>query len=717
MSMRKKTRQLILAAGAGEIGRIMKAERRSIALDHPHSIVARAGRTGTSVVVNDVTQSLDFLPNPLLPNTRAELAVPLMVGQRLYGVLDVQSSEVDHFTDQDRQIKTILGSQIAVALQNAETFQQMQAEHALAADRLKTAHVLNRITTEIRDAENEERLFEIILTELLNTLGSDNAVFSRYNAQADTWTGYVGAGAGMTSAQAKGFTAPGGDYPHGIEAITSKTVIAIDNASVYADFSPRYLKEGDTGIKSVLVIPVLSDESVFGAIFLNFTTNAHLFTEDERLFAHSVTDQLNLGLERRKAEEALDQRAIALATVAQVSAAMTQILDLDELLDQVVTLTNDQFELYHSQVYLLDEAGENLVLTAGSGEAGRIMRERHHAITLNNPISIVALAARDLRSVVVNDVHASPTFLPNPLLPKTRAELALPLIVGDRLIGILDVQRERKDAFTHDDVVVKSTLADQIAVAVQNATLYREQVRTAEEARKFDRLKNEFLASMSHELRTPLNSIIGYAEVMLDGIDGELPSEAVEDVQAIYGSGKHLLEMINDILDLAKIEAGRMELDLETVDLRTVTQEVYRTATILLKDSVELEMIFPVMLPPVYADKIRLRQILQNLVSNAVKFTDEGEIRISAEYDSVGGRVITHVRDSGIGIAADNLSAIFEQFRQVDGSSTRRAGGTGMGLAITRRLVEMQGGEIWVESELGKGTLFSFSMPIAAKKV
>jgi signal transduction histidine kinase len=292
--------------------------------------------------------------------------------------------------------------------------------------------------------------------------------------------------------------------------------------------------------------------------------------------------------------------------------------------------------------------------------------------------------------------------------------MAVPMIVGDQLIGVLDVQSETVNRFDEEDVRIQTALADQIAVAVQNARLYQQQVKTAEEARKLDRLKNEFLASMSHELRTPLNSIIGYAEVMLDGVDGELPDEAMEDVQAIYDSGKHLLSMINDILDLAKIEAERLELDRTALPLAVVVDEVQRATAILVKDKpVEIKVELPAELPSIYADHVRLRQILNNLVSNAVKFTSEGYVRITAQHVPDERVVTVSVEDTGIGIAPEHIEVIFERFRQVDGSSSRRAGGTGLGLNITKRLVEMHGGRIWVESELGKGSKFSFTMPVA----
>jgi signal transduction histidine kinase len=217
---------------------------------------------------------------------------------------------------------------------------------------------------------------------------------------------------------------------------------------------------------------------------------------------------------------------------------------------------------------------------------------------------------------------------------------------------------------------------------------------------------------MSHELRTPLNSIIGYSEVLLDGVDGELNDDAEEDVRAIYDSGRHLLSIINEILDLAKIEAGQMMLDREKLNLADSIAEIVRSGQILVKDKrVVLEMVQETDLPFIYADKIRLRQVMWNLVSNAVKFTEEGSVTICfgrADDQTAYIKVI----DTGVGISESGQQVIFERFSQVDGSSTRRAGGTGLGLTITQQLVQMHGGEIEVESVLGQGSVFSFTLPL-----
>ena len=248
----------------------------------------------------------------------------------------------------------------------------------------------------------------------------------------------------------------------------------------------------------------------------------------------------------------------------------------------------------------------------------------------------------------------------------------------------------------------------------QNAQYFNEIQRTAERLREVDRLKSEFLANMSHELRTPLNSILGYSEVMMMGIDGEVDEETMEDVKAIHENGQHLLAMINDILDLAKIEAGRMTLKSEELDLALLLEEV-KAATMGLfhkKPDVAFKVAIDENLPTIRGDRIRLSQVLINLVSNAEKFTEKGHVQIHA-YRQGSHWTCVEVKDTGIGIDKKDLDRIFEKFQQVDGSSKRQAQGTGLGLAITKQLVQLHGGRIEVKSKPGKGSAFIVWLPIA----
>ena len=236
----------------------------------------------------------------------------------------------------------------------------------------------------------------------------------------------------------------------------------------------------------------------------------------------------------------------------------------------------------------------------------------------------------------------------------------------------------------------------------------RDAVKKAQEA---DRLKSEFIANVSHELRTPLNSIIGFSKVLLGGIDGEITETQQVDLTAIYNSGRHLLEIINSILELSKIEAGKMELHITTFDLVPIVKEVVTSGqSLVIGKRVKVESQFDGVIPVLEADVTKVRQIVLNLLSNAAKFTEEGyiSVRVRAEENNV----IISVIDSGVGIDKNHLDTIFDRFRQVDGSSTRRAGGTGLGLSIVRRFVEMHNGTIDVDSKPSKGSVFTVSLPI-----
>jgi signal transduction histidine kinase len=258
----------------------------------------------------------------------------------------------------------------------------------------------------------------------------------------------------------------------------------------------------------------------------------------------------------------------------------------------------------------------------------------------------------------------------------------------------------------------RATLADLNRELVHSNRRLRE---ANEEIREADRLKSEFVATVSHELRTPLNTIIGFAKFILNGGAGPLTDMQRTDLSAIFSSGQHLLDLVNDILDLSKIEAGKITLKKELLDFHEIAVGIMSSAIALVEDKpIELDEDIAPGLPPIYADRQRVRQIILNLVSNAVKFTEKGQVILRAEPISENGKsyVLCAVKDTGIGICEEDIPTVFEAFRQVDSSSARRAQGTGLGLPISRRLAEMHGGRMWVESEEGIGSTFYFTLPL-----
>jgi signal transduction histidine kinase len=298
-----------------------------------------------------------------------------------------------------------------------------------------------------------------------------------------------------------------------------------------------------------------------------------------------------------------------------------------------------------------------------------------------------------------------------PPVSYTRSEVALPLRLGDRTLGVLDVQTTDEEGFDQDDVSVLQNVANQITIALENARAYAVEREAAERLRELDRSKRRFLTNMSHELRTPLTNIIGFSQLMLKGIDGPLTEQQRTDLEIIHHNGRHLLGLINDLLDISQIEAGLMELEFREVDLADLIRSVMATASALVrgKEVVLREEVAPD-LPVVRADPVRIRQVLLRLLANAAKFTERGEIGVRAWADAE--RVYVSVSDTGIGIPPADRERIFERFEQGVLESGRRPDGAGLGLALSREFVEMHGGEIWVESEVGKGSTFTFSLPL-----
>jgi signal transduction histidine kinase len=271
-------------------------------------------------------------------------------------------------------------------------------------------------------------------------------------------------------------------------------------------------------------------------------------------------------------------------------------------------------------------------------------------------------------------------------------------------------------------LIMKEQLFDPLRAAHVQLQEQAQQLQDANRRlQEADRLKNEFLANMSHELRTPLNSIIGFAKLILNGIDGPITDDQRIDLSAIYTGGKHLLNLVNDILDLSKIGAGKMTLKREWVNFKEITLGVMPTIIPLVEGKpIELREEVDQGLPPLYADRLRIRQVVLNLLSNAAKFTDHGSITLRAELRTRNENHIScpapyllcAVEDTGIGIAEKDIPLVFEEFRQLDSSTTRRAEGTGLGLPISKKLIEMHSGCMWLESKVGQGSVFYFALPI-----
>jgi signal transduction histidine kinase/HAMP domain-containing protein len=643
--------------------------------------------------------------------TPALLTLPLAVGGRWAGLVTASWGTVQQFKLEQKALFQALIAPVATALNNLLLLDETQKRATESA-------TLYRIGQQLAAAESmDEILSTVAISDIMdNALSSALYTIELNEAGQPEWLEIAAVyGQSMVNVGDR-FYLP--DFAFAKLWMASQTNPAIIS-DIYKDeqvdaYTRQVLEQ--LGTSALLVLPLTSGRRWVGLLSVSWSTPQQFRAEQKALF-QALISPVATALNNLLLLDQTQKRAVEMETVAQVGTVATSTLDMAELLQSVTDLTKSQFKLYHTHIYLLDEAHENLVLTAGAGEVGKAMQEKGHRILFNNPRSLVASAARNRRGVVVDDVTQAPDFLPNPLLPDTRSEMAVPMIIGDDVIGVLDAQSAEIARFDKNDVQVFTALASQVAVAVENARAFKREHETVQRLQEIDQLKSQFLANMSHELRTPLNSIIGYAGILAEGAEGELPEEALTDINIIHESGKHLLSIINDILDLAKIEAREMKLRFGPVELPKILDEVIRSGQVLANaKNVTLQLVQESEVPNVNADMVRMRQVTWNLVSNALKFTEKGSVTV--RYGMLNEReMFVRIEDTGIGIPEDFVNQVFERFRQVDETSTRAAGGTGLGLTITRELIHLHGGEIYAESELGVGSTFWFSLPIAITEV
>jgi signal transduction histidine kinase len=425
----------------------------------------------------------------------------------------------------------------------------------------------------------------------------------------------------------------------------------------------------------------------------------------------TIANQAGLALTNarlfRRTEEALAEQR----TLFDITQAATASPDPGVRLQNVATALSDTFAGADIAILMVDSEGGRLTQVAGSARISApdqtvslqsgILRE---AVLRSRPVLVA-----DLRRLAGYDSERD-----------ALSQLVVPISFGRRTVGLINLESATTDAFSESDLRLVQTLGPSIAATIESDRLFREIQEANEQLRELDRLKMQFLASMSHELRTPLNSIIGFSRVILKGIDGPINEQQGDDLTAIYNSGQHLLNIINDILDVARIEAGKLTLVYEQVDLVRLAERAIETVRGLVRaEEISLVADLAPDLPHIEADPVRLRQILLNLLSNAVKFTSAGEVRLRIEPRIPAGspapsahKVAIIVTDTGPGIAEEEFQQIFTAFERTDRSTIHADEGTGLGLPITKRLVELHQGSVRLDSILGVGSTFTVLLPV-----
>ena len=450
------------------------------------------------------------------------------------------------------------------------------------------------------------------------------------------------------------------------------------------------LKTGDE-------IEVLADE---------FNKMTSQLQESYANLEHKVEDRT------RELTESLDQQT---ATSEVLKVISRSAFDLQPVLETLIENATKLCGADKGYIHRLRGDVYTMAVSYGaSDEFKTFMKE--HPIHASGRETLVGRVVLERRPVHIPDVLADPDYKWSEAQKAGgyRTLIGVPMLRVGMPIGVIVIWRERVEAFTDKQIALVTTFADQAVIAIENVRLFQEIQDKNEQLEAANKHKSQFLANVSHELRTPLNSIIGFTRLVLRKTEGQIEKLQKDNLQKVLISSEHLLNLINGLLDLAKIEAGRMEAYVESFKLDEVMRMTIATVEPLLKDGrVKLVTEIAPDIPTLKTDRDKLKQSVLNLLSNAVKFTEKGEIKVAAWRDN--GSLKLTVSDTGIGMKKEALDLIFEEFRQADMSSTRRYGGTGLGLAIVRRFINLMGGEIVVESEEGKGSKFTITLPMELK--
>jgi len=653
-----------------------------------------------------------------LLGSRSALLVPVLRDDEAIGVFIIWRTEVRAF--EQNQIDVLVGfaRQAAIAIENARLLDELNNRNRDLAESLDQQTASANILRAIASAPGEanEVLGEIAETARVLLRASGASITRLENGRAQR---VAGVGLPTHAPNIVGEQLDRGS-PSGRAVLDKATIHVADMASEHAEYPSSPEARGLVRTGTVLATPLLSKGEATGAIAVQ-RAEVRPFTDKEIDLLRGFADQAVIAIENarllselRSRTDDLGRTVGELRALGEVIQAVNSTLDLQTVLTTIVTNSVRLSQTDAGAIYVFDEDAAlfHLRATFGMDEA-LIEAIAQQQIGLST--TGIGEAAAHRAPVQRADLAADPANFVTDILLKAgfRALLIIPLLGRDGIVGALVVRRRAPGEFLPSTIDLLQTFAAQSVVAIQNARLFQDIEEKSHELTVASQHKSQFLANMSHELRTPLNAILGYTELILDEIYGTTPGKMREVLLRIESNGKHLLGLINDVLDLSKIEAGQLTLTLGDFVVKNMLQSVYvAVEPLATRKNLKLKLDVPPGLPQAHGDERRLSQVVLNLVGNAIKFTDAGEVSIAAVCEN--DTFTISVRDTGPGIAQGDQAKIFEEFQQADNSITRKKGGTGLGLAISRRIIEMHGGRLWVDSTLGQGSTFSFTLPITA---
>jgi GAF domain-containing protein len=696
-----------------------------------HAIpVGRGSVAGRTLLEGKTIQIADLLADPeyelgesaKIGDFRTSLGVPLLREGVPIGVITLQHRTIRPFTDKQIELVQTFADQAVIAIENVRLFDDVQARTRELSELLQqqtaTADVLKVIS---RSAFDLQMVLDTLTESAARLCDADMAAITRPRGAAYYYATNYGFPPDYAEYAKSSPLEPGQGTVVGRALLKAKTVHIPD---VGADSDYTHLKAQQLGgFRTVLAVPLLREGNPIGVIALARRT-VRPFSDKQIELVNTFADQAVIAIENVRLFDEVQARTRELArsvaelrALGEVGRTVSSTLKLETVLETIVGCAVQLSASDSGIVYEFDEGAQ----TFQARGSHRITAE-HLAIIRAEPIrfgeSTVGRAGAIREPVQVADIADERQFV----APQTRAllvreglrsVLAIPLVREQRVLGGLVILRRELGAFSPETVATLQTFAAQSVLAIQNARLFREIEDKGRQLQLVSEHKSQFVASMSHELRTPLNAIIGLTEMMVKNAARFGTEKAQEPLQRVNRAGTHLLGLINQVLDLSKIEAGKLELNPQIVQLRPLIDEVIGTAGQLAEQN-KNRLVVDVQdnLGAFTVDPMRLRQILLNLLSNACKFTKGGEVKLTARRMSNGSSFVEFaVSDTGIGMTAEQQAKLFEEFTQADASTAQHFGGTGLGLSITRKLARMMGGDVTVASEPGKGSVFTVRLP------
>jgi len=696
----------------------------------PGTVAGRALLERRLVHVSDLQAASDEFPEGSALarelGHRTTLSVPLMRESAAVGVIQLRRVEVDPFSDRQIALLQTFADQAVIAIENVRLFKELEERTQELTRSVGELRALGEVGQAVSSSLDIRSVLTSIASHAVELSKAEAGTIYEFDEATQAFVPQ--ANYGMSEELIEALRQSHIRVGEGAVGQAAQTRAAFQIADLEREphYALRFLI--DAGYRALLAVPLLREGRVIGGLVVRRKVPGAFPKEIVDLLQTFATQSV-IAIQNARLFREIDEKSRALEELSRnqeqlsrLSTALQEPLSLTEQLTRVLDAARQVVGLDHLYIWTPSAAGDGLMVSAGAGLSESDWQDLVGVTIPLGEAGALATVYRDGEPLLVSEAHPLPQKYrlrpPYSAIAALRlkAFLVSPMIARGRTVGVLSADnRVSRAPIPAHTVDLLHSFAAQAAVAVENARLFQEIQVKSQQLELASKHKSQFLANMSHELRTPMNAVLGYTDLILDNIFGDVPEPIRETLERIKTNGHHLLALINDVLDLSKMEAGQLTLTLGDYAMGEVVHAVVSAVeSLAAAKKLAFKAIVPADLPPGRGDERRLTQVLLNLAGNAIKFTDSGEISIEAR--AVDGAFLVSVSDTGPGISEPDQQKIFEEFQQADSSSTRTKGGSGLGLSISRRIVELHGGRLWVESAPGEGSTFYFTVPLRVER-